>query len=419
MNQALLQYFPVVLLWSAVAYKLPALRRNPKDPALRAYWLTLVSFAFALTVLLAPVYLVIDRLSGVPNIARLLANGLGLVTSLAVQAFLLYLSESEAVARRAVRRLSLALGGVLALMASLFIAAPVDQEAIDFTRRYGDAPFVLEYRLVFFAYLGLATANVARLSWSYAKVANRPSLRLGLRFVATGGLAGFMYVTHEGMYVVARRFEVAYPIPKPETVTLVLVATCAGLTVVGSTMPAWGPHLGIPQLCRWVSNYRSLCRLYPLWYDVCQASPEITLVPPSPRLAEIMTVRDLSFRLYRRTVEIRDGRLALRSYFSAEIADTVFRRCQAAGLGVGETQATIEAASLAVAIRAKAKGRSPAGAIPISAPPGGSDVTSEVAALEQVAYCYRNSAVVRETLARMEQDETAVTANVTRLPDRS
>jgi hypothetical protein len=134
---------------------------------------------------------------------------------------------------------------------------------------------------------------------------------------------------------------------------------------------------------------------------------------------EILTVRDLGFRLYRRTVEIRDGRLALRTYFSAETADTVFRRCQAAGLGVGETQATIEAASLAVAIRAKAKGRSPARGIPIPGPPGGSDVTSEVAALEQVAYCYRNSAVVREMVARMEQDETAVTANVTRLPDRS
>ena len=74
MNQAILQYFPVVLLWSAVAYKLPALRRNPRDPALRAYWLTLVSFALALTVLLAPVYVAIDTLSGVPNLARLLAN---------------------------------------------------------------------------------------------------------------------------------------------------------------------------------------------------------------------------------------------------------------------------------------------------------------------------------------------------------
>lgn len=415
MSQAFLQYSPVIILWAAVTYKTPSLRRNPRDPSLRGYWLTLLTLALALTVLVPPVYLTIDRMSGVPNLARLIANGLGLTTALAVQAFLFYLSQPEAVARRAVRRHGVALAGSLALMTVFFIVAPVDQEAVDFTRHYGDAPFILEYRLVFLSYLGLAAANVTRLSWRYAKMANRPSLSLGLRFVASGGLVGLMYVMHEGLFVTSRRFDIAYPIPGPQIVTMVLVAAGAALTVIGSTMPAWGPYLGIPRLHRWGGNYRSLRRLYPLWRDLYLASPGIALFPPSPRLIEMLTLRDLGFRLYRRTVEIRDGRLALRPHFDSRVVAAVYQRCHEAGLGDEETEATIEAASLAVAMRAKATGRTPEAAGPAPAPPGGKDVVTEVAALEHVARCYARSPIVREMLSRLERDEAETTTSGVRM----
>jgi hypothetical protein len=415
MSQVLSHYGPVILLWAAVAYKFPVLHRNPRDPAVRGYWMTLLFLALALTTLLPPVYMALGRLSGIPNIARLLGNGLGLVTALVVQAFLFHLSEPEAVAKRAVQRWTLVLGCALVVMASLFVAAPVDRDVVDFTRQYGDAPYIVEYRLVFLLYLGVAAANVARLSWRYAALATRPSLRLGLRFVASGGVIGLTYVTHESLYVVARRFALAYPIPKPETVTLMLVAVGAGLTVIGSTMPAWGPHLGIPQLYRWFGNYRSLQRLCPLWLDLSRACPEVTLLPSSSRIAEMLTVRDLGFRLYRRTVEIRDARLALRPHLDSEVANSARRLCHDAGVRDEEMQATIEAACLAAAIRRKARGKMPVGAAPAPAPPGGSDMSSEVAVLERVARCYSKSPIVREALTRSGLETRSATATVQRL----
>jgi hypothetical protein len=238
MSTILLHWGPPLLLWAATLYKLAALRRNPGDPGLRAYWLTVVSLALALTVLVPSVYQAIDRLTGIPNLARLLGNGLGLVTCCSVQAFLAYLSKPVDQARVGIRRLGWTLAAALGMMAVLFAAAPVDQEAVDFIRRYGDAPFVLEYRLVFLSYLGLAAANVARLSWRFARIADRPSLRLGLRLDALGGLVGLIYVAHEGLYVVADRIGFTYPVPNPALVTQFLVGSGALLVVIGSTMPA-------------------------------------------------------------------------------------------------------------------------------------------------------------------------------------
>jgi hypothetical protein len=66
-----LAYGPALLLWAAAAFKLPAVRRHPADLGLRAYWLALVSLAAALTVLLAPVAVALDRLLSIPNLARI------------------------------------------------------------------------------------------------------------------------------------------------------------------------------------------------------------------------------------------------------------------------------------------------------------------------------------------------------------
>ena len=135
MLRDLLAYGPTALAWAAVAYKLPALRRRPRDPALRAYWLTLLALAAALTVLLPPVYLAIDGLTGIPNLARLLGHGLILATGCAVRSFVGYLSYPDAAARPDPRRSVRDLAVALALLAVLFGLAPVDEESLDFMSR--------------------------------------------------------------------------------------------------------------------------------------------------------------------------------------------------------------------------------------------------------------------------------------------
>lgn len=410
---ALVAYGLPALAWAAVIYKLPALRRSPDDPALRAYWLTLLTLALGVTVMMPPIYLTISQLTGVPNLARLLGNSLGLVAGWSVQVFLAHLSGAEAAGRETARRLGIILVGALTLMAVLFAAAPVDKDTLDFAGGYGDVPFVLEYRLAFLAYFGLASGNVARHSWRYAHVVDRPALRLGLRLVALGGLAGVSYVIHEGLYVVARRFGFGYPLPDPNAITQVLVVLGVGLTVIGSTMPSWGPRIGVPRLCQWFDQYRSLQRLYPLWTALCRSTPEIALVPPRSALVDAVTLRDIGFRLYRRVVEIHDGWLALRPYFDPRVERLAAEVCQQAGLVDEEAKAVIAAASLAAAVRAKERGQTANGR---AVPPevmGGADLSSEVVTLERVAHCYAHSPIVRVVLAGVEQ-ANAVEAHGTR-----
>ena len=390
MASQLLAYAPAVLAWAAVAYRLPAFRRGPHHAARCAHWLT---------VLLPPVYLGIDHLSGIPNLARLLGNGLVLVACWTAQAFLSHLHRADERARLLIRRSGWALVCTLALMAGLFACAPVEQEAVDFTGRYGDAPFVMEYRLVFLASLSLAMLSIFRLASRFARATDRPSLSLGLHLVALGCLVGLAYAAHEGLRIAALRLGFGEPLPASGLITRALVAGAVALTLVGSTIPAWGARAGIPALYRWAGRYRAYRRLYPLWRDLYQANPEIALLPAPSALADALTVRDLGFRLYRRVVEIRDGHLALRPYLDPMVLASARRLCRDAGLSGEEAQTTIEAAGLAAALKARAERRPPLAKPVAPATLGGADVRSEVAVLERVARSYERSPIVRAMLA--------------------
>src|SRR5713226_4145546 len=128
MKDLLLGYGPALLLWVAVAYKLPTVTRAPRDPGRRWLWLTLLFLALAVTVLRPPVYVGIDGALGRANMARLLSNSLTLVSCWAALALLAHLNG--AYAERTVQRTGILLAIALGAMAYLFLTAPVSQEAL-------------------------------------------------------------------------------------------------------------------------------------------------------------------------------------------------------------------------------------------------------------------------------------------------
>jgi len=399
----LLDYGPTVLTWAAVLYKVPALRRRPDDWSLRTFWLTLLALAITLTVLLPPVYLGVDALFRVPNLTRLLAHTLTLLASWSVQAYLAYLNYPEVEARPSVRRSGWILLGTLVFMTIFFVLAPVDDEApLDFMTRYGNAPFILEYRLVFLLYLGFALVNVVGLCWRYAGLADRPALSLGLRIDALGAVVGIGYVVHETARVVTMRFGVGYPIRDSDEFTQLLVAVSITLIVVGSTIPSWGAHVGIPALYEWLGQYRALRQLHALWQLLCNAAPEIALVPPRSALADALDLRDLRFRLYRRVVEIRDGELALRSYLDSRVPERARDFCWKAGIPPEQFAEHVEAACVAAAVRAKARAKRPEHSAPLGQTDGVPYVAGEAAFLGRVARCYAHSPAVSGILTQIE-----------------
>lgn len=183
--------------------------------------------------------------------------------------------------------------------------------------------------------------------------------------------------------------------------------------VMGSTMPAWGPYVGIPALVGWFRRYRAYRVLYPLWRDLYEASPEIALLRPLPPLIDALTVHDLDFRLYRRVVEIRDGLLAIRRYRDPAALSAARERCRMARLNDEETRLVVEAVVVAAAVEAKRHGSSPVTGSPPAESRGGSDVASEVLVLESLARCYARSRIVRDArLAARNADHDEVERHV-------
>jgi hypothetical protein len=130
--------------------------------------------------------------------------------------------------------------------------------------------------------------------------------------------------------------------------------TGAFLMVVGLTMPSWGSRLSV--ITEWIRLFRAYTALYPLWRRMYDLLPGIALLQaptPHPSWRTRWAVRDLRLRVYRRIIEIHDGRLALRGYCDARVSAAARRRGAAAGLTGLRLHALQEATVLTAAIHAR------------------------------------------------------------------
>ena len=345
------------LAWIAFLYKLRALWRGRSDPATRALCLSLGLLAVAMTVLTV-LYSPVDQALHRPNSAQVIGNGLGVSAGCSGLAFLAHLSLPAARATRLVRVYEFALFVALFVMVACFASMPVLPEDSDFWSHYAAKPFVAEYRMAYLVYLGIVVVNVTILSWRYSAVAAaRPSMCFGLRMVALGGLTGMIYVVREAIRVLAPLFGadasaqqllVARPQVPP--------AIAVGLLAVGSTMPSWGPRVGVDHAAAWLTAYRSLLRLYPLWSDICSAIPQIALESPAGRVAEASNLRAVHFRLHRRVIEVRDGMVLLRSRVDPLASTHARHLCASRGITGEDAAAVVGALQLLTALTSSTSG---------------------------------------------------------------
>jgi hypothetical protein len=435
MGKALLYGTPPVLLWSAVLGRVPAIRRRPNDPVLRAYWLALLCLAAAVTVLIPPVQLAVDRVVGVPSLALLVGHGLALGCATSAQAFLLYSSSPPDEARPRVRRQVWLLVLTLIAMAALFTVGQTQHATFDlFSGDVTAWPAVL-FWLLYLGNLGMALVNAVRLIWRWAASsdrADRELLRGGLGLLTVGAAVGLVYVGYHLVFLAASQRGQARRLGDPQLITQGLSGASVLLIVAGFTLPAWGPRVGLVRWLRWVSRYRAHRRLYRLWRTLWRAVPSIALEPPSPWWRDALTLRGgVSFRLQRRCVEIRDGQVKLRPWRDPRAATTGQELGRRAGLDDEALEAVVEAATLLAAAqlrrRAAAIGEklgrqagldgealekvvvaATRAAVPANTDgqpaegqpgPGGEDLDSENAWLGKVATA-RHSRVVHAVLAR-------------------
>jgi hypothetical protein len=387
-NQTMHMTVAAVFL-TLVAYKFVDLLRKPSNPAVWGLWGTLAGFVFGLVVGIDVVFKAMERV--VPGSPWWVQHVFLCGSGLAVQVFFVYSIDERGAAYKRVIKWAVVYLAFQVLITALYVPAYLtgDLNALlhhDFT----NAPLSVWMNVVFVAYVGLVEVTVTRLAWRWAKVADRVWLRRGLRLIAVGSAISALFAVHKVAYVSA--VFLGYQPPWSEFKGS-FVPALAGIVLitVGSLVPRWGPRFD--SMRQWVLHYRSYRRLAPLWTALVGAFPEVQLEAPYRPGRDGYQLDDLRYFVYRRVIEIWDARRALRPYTSRAHRDSAIASARAAGLDETEITAVAEAASVAEGLRARENGRDRGDDDYAPKMPGGSDLSAEVAWLEQVAAAFARAEV--------------------------
>jgi uncharacterized protein DUF6545 len=364
MGELLLQYGPPLLAWGLFTS-----RRRREDGARQCVRRVLLGLAVSLTVLTPAGYAAVGQLSGIPDLPRLIGHGSMLFAAWAGQDFLAHMNGMQ----RGSRWHAWWIAGVFAVMCLLFALAP---------NLLAHSPWVFEYCVVYVVGQVPAFGNVIRLCLRYARLTDDPALRVALRLVVAGTTAALIYLVNKMVLAASARFDFAYPPGRTFLLSQLLPNSAHVLVLLGAAMPT---------LLGWLHRYRLYLRLRPLWQALYQADPMIALDPPTA--PDMLVVRHLRLRLYRRVIEIRDGLLALQPYRDPHIAAIAREHAIRAGMNGQRLEAAIEAVTVVAALRSRAAGAPPAAPeVPIT---GGGDLNSDTTFLSQVARGYRKNHATR------------------------
>ncbi|MEZ0070286.1 hypothetical protein ABIA32_006338 [Streptacidiphilus sp. MAP12-20] len=432
-----------VISWSAFAYKLRDLIRDWRNRELQILCLSIATFAAPFVLASPAVYEGIDRVLGVPNIATLIIYMSVCICTTGWVALLMTWSSAQDKVRLRHRLLvGYSVATLIVMMVYFFLGnAGSVEHPIDFDVRFEAVPYISVFLLSYQLQFTVSKVLLVVLCHRYAKVvADRVWLNRGLRTVMVGAVFGLGYSVPK---IVNMVWDLVGKSPLHTVSSLVApmsASVCAALFSVGFTMPAWGA--GVARVRELSSVYRRYQRIYPLWKDVTDHLPGIVLFPVTPRTThwslsnlwrlvgrQVIEVRDgklavrpkgdpeveytlhdIELLLGRQITEIRDAQWQLRLSFTEQTAEIARELAAEHGL-IGEpADAIIEAAQLAIALKARAAGVDVPGEEEsplLDLAEGDDDV--EAAWLIKVADAYRTSPVIALALARTVHAETVST----------
>jgi hypothetical protein len=375
-------------LWGNLLYKLRRFRGRPRHEAQRATCVTLLFMALTFTFLIPPIYAAIDGLTGIPNLARLLGNGCGVVAACAFEPVATELSEPGS-GRRGFWGSWWLMAVTLVLMTGLFFRAALPASVSGaFPRRYDMTPAVGAYRLIFLGYIGLILCRLfvlwRRRFGAAIEAMGYPTQRREVRLQTVGWALGAAYCTQECGYILLRATGAGTPSAYSPVLAYGLLAGCFALILSDGFFSFWD----------WTNRYRTYRALTPLWRDLFAVVPGIALDPSRPGWAHIAALGDLDFRLSRRVTEIHDGVMTLQPYLDQTGIESAHRYCHTLGVTREAMREYIEAFTLAAAIEAKYQERR--ARHPLAEPllPNSTDLDAETRHLRGVATAYRQVARV-------------------------
>lgn len=335
---------------AAFCYKVPALYRHLRDPAVFALGVYFLCSGLSFLVDLDPIRSPVAAFLQYPNITTIMTQIAVVILTAAQQVILVYWSHPAAEARPRARRrvIGFSLAGLVLIGLFFLISAPKRTSTAETTLLMNmENPRYAGYLCLYIGICAVGQIEAVRMSIRYARIVNRSWLRLGMWSVTAGASLILVYCAIR--YTEIAGTHLGHDMSAWDPFYWISGSVGSLLAVFGWTVPSLGPRLSAAR--RWLRDYRAYQRLVPLWWALYQAVPAIALAPPSSRAADRLPSRDLAYRLYRRIIEIRDGQLALCSALEPSAA-----RSEAAVRGLSQeelTPAAQEALLLLSALRAR------------------------------------------------------------------
>lgn len=416
---------PPLLLWAASLYKLPAVSRIGRQRALSAYWSGIAWLAVGMTLLVPAIAAGLDRLVHVPDLAWLVIYAAVLRSGFSASIALLHEAPGPDT-HRVERHRQVACTALVTVLALLFVAARPAVETDDLVMTYGGTRLTGLLLTVFYTGLAFTCLDMAPRCWR-AGGSVGGLLRLALRGTSLASCLSLVYLAYSQTIVVQLiTGQATSVIGDPLAVTRTLLLVIVALIAVGTSAPDWGPRLHLDGAARALAHYRARRQLFRLWFDVTTAVPSVDVPSPAGRLrprpsarwsqllgprraaalSDALTLRDATFQLHRRVIDVTDGRLSLALFHDQAIVDDLL-----ADLPAGAAdQAAVEAARLAASVASKLANRSTRGPAHATADLAsnsldGWSLQDEVDHLARVARCYRRL----EPAVRKRRDSAAPT----------
>jgi hypothetical protein len=305
---------PLALCWLALLIRLAGLRRKRDNRAAQWICVALAALVVSMTLQLAVVAPALDALP-TAGFTVMASNCLTVLAVAAARCTFLHMELPAPVAAPRVVRWAVVGLVVCVVMIVLFLAAPSNYlEFMATSHSANPVPPVSWEGYVYVAYVAPAAAALGWSAWRYARLADRFTLRLGLRLLGAGATiaTGYAVVRFAGMaaYDAGVRRSVLYG---PLVGLLFRIAIV--LVLLGLALPLARRRLDANPVVRWLALNRQYRLLGPLWRALRAEFPGIAL-DPSPRRLPFTAPDGV---LYRRMIEIWDGLLCLRPYVDGAV----------------------------------------------------------------------------------------------------
>ncbi|MEW1639875.1 MAB_1171c family putative transporter [Streptomyces sp. NPDC093801] len=299
MNADTAYFIPAALLLIATLIKLWALLKNWQDALLRAVCAVLFIAALVFTTAAPPVLALINKATGVPNIAAPLVYCV--LTAFDGSSIVLLIhwrgNEDEARTQKATRLCVAAYGTIMAALCVLFALGDAPVERLrDLDTYYARTPYIREMIVLYLAAHSVAALTMLVLCWRWSRQVPG-TLRVGLLTMSVGNLLTFGYDVLKYTAITARWL--GRDLDWLSTDVAFLMAAVSALVIAAGFLI---PPLGQGATSR-LKALRRFRQLRPLWLEVRTAIPDTSQAPlhwwAPPELRLMQLERDIHDALLR------------------------------------------------------------------------------------------------------------------------